>query len=200
MRRGSFIRSLSCAALCAAAGAGRLFSKEASAFTEGRKTESKSLIAYFSRLGNTRALARQISLKNGADIFEIKTRTPHTDNYDELVKQTYRELENGLLPEIAGDIPDLPQYGAVYVGYPVWCTDIPPAVQSFLAKCDLSGKDVIPFCSYYSTRWGKSLDTLKKLCPHSNILDGIAVKGVSEKVLRDEVSEWLESLGNAAAA
>lgn len=200
MRRGSFIRSLSCAALCAAVGAGRLFSKEAHAFPEGRKAGSKSLIAYFSRLGNTRALARQISLKNGADIFEIRMRAPHTDNYDDLVKQTYRELGNGFLPEIAGLLPDLRQYGSVYIGYPVWCMDIPPAVQSFLAKCDLSGKDVIPFCSYYSTRWGKSLDTLKKLCPHSNILDGIAVKGVSEKVLRDEVSGWLESLKNAVAA
>lgn len=190
MKRGSFIKALSCAAVYAA-GAENPPSERAG--------KSKSLVAYFSRLGNTRELARQIRLKNGADIFEIKTRTPPEENYDELVKLTYRELESGFLPEIAGGIPDVSQYSAVYVGYPVWCTDIPPAVQSFLAKCDLSGKTVFAFCSYYSTKWGSSFDTLKRLCPRSRVFKGVAAKGVSEKVLRDEVSEWLGGLGKVGA-
>ena len=91
------------------------------------------------------------------------------------------------------------QYSAVYVGYPVWCTDIPPAVQSFLAKCDRSGKTGFAFFAYYYTKWSSSFDTLKRLCPRSRVFKGVAAKGVSEKVLRDEVSEWLGGLGKVGA-
>ena len=84
-------------------------------------------------------------------------------------------------------------------GIPSGAPTFPPAVQSFLAKCDLSGKTVFAFCSYYSTKWGSSFDTLKRLCPRSRVFKGVAAKGVSEKVLRDEVSEWLGVLGKVGA-
>lgn len=188
MDRKSFIISISAAILSAPLDA---LAGKSGKCAPGNGAASKNLVAYFSRLGSTRATARQIAMKNGADIFEIKTRIPYTDDYDKLVKQTHRELEDGFFPELASEIPDLSQYGAVYIGYPVWCTDIPPAVQSFLKKCNLSGKAVFPFCSYYSTKWGKSMNTLERLCPKSKIAGGLAVKGISEKSIREDVNAWL---------
>lgn len=53
MKRGSFIKALSCAAVYAA-GAGRIFPAGAENPPSERAGKSKSLVAYFSRLGNTR--------------------------------------------------------------------------------------------------------------------------------------------------
>lgn len=42
-----------------------------------RQPGSKTLVAYFSRTGNTRMIAGQIHRARGADLFEIQPATPH---------------------------------------------------------------------------------------------------------------------------
>ena len=50
-------------------------------------------------------------------------------------------------PALAEAAPDLSQYGAVFLGFPIWWYVEPRIVDTFLDACSLSGKRVIPFAT-----------------------------------------------------
>lgn len=58
-------------------------------------------------------------------------------------------MNRNYLPELKKSDLDISAYDAVFVGYPVWATDVLQAVLSFLNEYDLTGKTVIPFCTHY---------------------------------------------------
>ena len=80
-------------------------------------------------------------------------------------------------------------------------------MKSFLSQYDLSGKTVVPFNTNAGYGIGSSFETVKQLCPNSNILEGFSIKGgierdgilfvmegEKEKKARNEVKKWLEKL------
>lgn len=69
------------------------------------------------------------------------------------------------------------------------------AVFTFLEEYNLSGKTIIPFCTHEGSGLGRSVTDIKKLCPQSTILDGLAIRGKSVKNAKEDVSEWLRKLG-----
>ena len=56
------------------------------------------LVAYFTRTGNTRVIARQIRRARDADRFEIRPAEPYPEDYEETVAQATRERESGFEP------------------------------------------------------------------------------------------------------
>lgn len=50
-------------------------------------------------------------------------------------------------------------------------------MKSFLNQYDLSGKTLIPFNTNAGYGIGGSFETVKKLCPHSDVLNGFSTKG-----------------------
>lgn len=52
-----------------------------------RKRRRRALVVYFSRTGNTRVIARQISRAVDAVLFEIQPAKPYPDDYQETVEQ-----------------------------------------------------------------------------------------------------------------
>lgn len=65
-------------------------------------------------------------------------------------------MNRNYLPELKKSDLDISAYDAVFVGYPVWATDVLQAVLSFLNEYDLTGKTVIPFCTHYGYGAGSS--------------------------------------------
>ena len=86
-------------------------------------------------------------------------------------------------------------YHVVFVGYPNWWGTIPRPVATFFSEYDFSGKTVVPFCTHEGSQLGRSVPDIKKLCPQSTILDGLAVRGSDVKNAQNEVSGWLRELG-----
>ena len=62
------------------------------------------LILYFSRSGNTRAVAEQIHGRIGGQMIELKTVVPYPADYDALVEQAQREQKSNARPRIATEI------------------------------------------------------------------------------------------------
>lgn len=153
------------------------------------------LVAYFSRTGNTRVIANQIHENVGGAIFEIVTVNPYPSGYDEVVKQAKQELEEGYKPELKTKIENMESYKVVFIGSPNWWGTIPMPVAAFLAEYDFSGKTVVPFCTHEGSYLGRTVTDITKLCPHSTILDGLAVRGSYVKKAQKEVSEWLRKIG-----
>ena len=157
--------------------------------------KTKSLVAYFSRTGNTREIASQIHEEVGGDIFEIKTINPYPGDYNECVKRAKQELEKGDRPELKTTVKNIESCDVVFVGYPNWWSTLPAPVVTFLSRYDLSGKIIVPFCTHEGSHLGRSVTDITKLCPRSNIRAGLAVRGGDVKNARNEVSRWLRELG-----
>ncbi len=181
--------------------------------------ENKILIAYFSRWGNTEYpdnvdastsasividrerfgtteyVARMIQETVGGDMHLIETVTPYTADFDELRDINHDEMSNSILPELKESNLDIAKYDTVFVGYPVWATDVPRAVISFLSQHDLSGKTVIPFCTHDGYGAGSSFRTISDASKAERTFDGLAIEAKNVSSAKNTVTEWLNSIG-----
>jgi len=172
-------------------------------------TYSKSLIAYFSRkgnnyvggsivnlpIGNTEVIAKKIQELTGSDMFEIKTVKSYPEDYTETTNVAKEELSNNSRPELTEIVDDMDSYDVIYIGYPNWYGTMPMAVFTFLESYDFSGKTIIPYFTHEGSGLGQSVRDIKKLCPNSRVLDGLAIKGGSVNRNQNDVSAWLHKLG-----
>ena len=120
---------------------------------------SKTLIAYFSRVGeqysvgnitkgNTAIVAEIIAEKTGGDLFEIKVVNDNYPNeYTPLIQFAKKEKQENARPEIIGDV-NIDNYDTVFIGYPNWWAEMPMPVYTFLEKYNLSSKKVYKFCTH----------------------------------------------------
>ncbi len=69
---------------------------------------------------------------------------------------------------------------------------MPQIMFTFLEEYNLSGKTIIPFCTHEGSSFGGSVDNLKKECPKSNFLDGLAVRGSDVRKAQKEVNAWID--------
>lgn len=106
----------------------------------------RMLVVYYSwSNGNTERIARQLAQAAGADLARIETQMPYTGSYDDVVAQGRQEVDAGFMPAIRMLDADVKAYDVIAVGTPTWWYTMAPAVRSFLAQQDFSGKTVIPF-------------------------------------------------------
>lgn len=169
--------------------------------TESEQSANNTLIVYFSRWGNTEYLsdvdaitsasivvdnnsrygtteyvANMIAENVGGDLHRIETVTPYTADFDELRDVNHDEMSRNYLPELKESNLDISAYDTVFIGYPVWATDVPQAVLSFLKEYDLSGKTVIPFCTHDGYGAGNSYQTIAEASHAAVLLEGIAIE------------------------
>ncbi|GIM28329.1 hypothetical protein CPJCM30710_09950 [Clostridium polyendosporum] len=163
--------------------------------TQSNTATRKILVAYFSHSGNTQVIANQIHERVGGDIFEIKTVDPYPTDYNTLVDQAKQEQQDNYRPKLTTKVENMDSYDVIFVGYPNWWGTMPMAVFTFLEQYNFSGKTIIPFCTHEGSGLGRSVTDIKKLCPQSTILDGLAIRGRNVKSAKEDVSAWLRKLG-----
>lgn len=188
--------------------------------TESEQSANNTLIVYFSRWGNTEYpsdvdatasasivvdndlrygtteyVANMIAENVGGDLHRIETVTPYTADFDELRDVNHDEMSRNYLPELKESNLDISAYDTVFVGYPVWATDVPQAVLSFLNEYDLTGKTVIPFCTHDGYGAGGSYQTIAEASHAAVSLEGIAIEAKDVPNAQDTVSSWLADIG-----
>ncbi|NCC07193.1 MAG: flavodoxin [Clostridia bacterium] len=164
----------------------------------------KALIAYFSHagenfvnrkiipleIGNTEVAAGIISEITGADMFKIDTETPYPYDYKQCVEVSKTELKANARPKLARDI-DVSPYDVIFVGYPCWCGTMPMPVLTFLEKAGVDGKIIMPFCTNEGSRMGRSEAEIKKLCPSSDIKEGLSIHGAEAADAKQDIEKWI---------
>ena len=192
---------------------------ESNIVTEPEENEHNILIAYFSRWGNTdypndvdattsasivtdgenygttEYVARLIQNQVGGDLRLIQTQDKYTADFDELRDVNHDEMANGYLPPLTESNLDISRYDTVFIGYPVWATEVPQAVLSFLNEYDLSGKIVIPFCTHDGYGAGRSYSTIQEASHALQTLDGLAIDADDVPASEATVRAWLDSIG-----
>lgn len=108
--------------------------------------KEKTLVVYFSyTAGNTKGIAEKVSKALGADLVALEPETPYSTDYNQVVEQGEREVQQGYRPRLKPLGVDLNNYARIIVGTPTWWYAPAPVVMSFLEGNNLSGKTVVPF-------------------------------------------------------
>ena len=184
--------------------------------------ENRVLIAYFSRTGenygvgyiekgNTEIIAEIIAEQTQGELFQIKTVTPYPDVYRETTDIAQKEKNENARPALIGSIENMSDYDVIYLGYPIWWSDMPMAVYTFLESYDFSGKTIIPFCTHGGGGLGNTLQSIRTACPGAEVISGFSISGETAQNSRDEaqraVTEWLQghntikrSIGSVSAS
>jgi flavodoxin len=157
-------------------------------------TTKKILVVYFSHSGNTRVIAEQIKEATGADIFEIQPVKEYPKDYDSVVAQAKKEVNANYKPELKTKVSNIGSYDTIIVGSPNWWGTIAPPVATFLSSYDFEGKIIIPFITHEGSAMGNSVSDIKKLCPKSIILEGLAIRGSYVKDAKNDVLKWLQKI------
>jgi len=171
-------------------------------------SESKCLIAYYSRpgnnyvggnivnlpIGNTEVAAKMIQKQTGSDMFRIDTIKSYPANYHETTDVAKLELRQNSRPALSGHIDNMAEYNLIYLGYPNWWGTMPMAVFTFLEEYDFSGKTMIPFCTHEGSGMGHSENDIKKLCPDARVLSGLSIVGGSVQNAETDIAKWLMKL------
>ena len=171
-------------------------------------SDSKNLIAYFSRtgknyvggkivnlpIGNTEVVAKKIQTIMGGDLFQIKTVTPYPDDYTDATQVAQDEKQKNARPELTDSVKHMDSYELIYLGYPNWWGTIPMAICTFLEAYDFTGKTIIPFCTHEGSGMGNSERDIKKLCPNAKMLSGLPIQGGSVDKADKDILDWLKKL------
>lgn len=155
---------------------------------------SKILIVFFSRSGNTRALAGYIQQQTGGDLLELQTAHPYPETYKALTEQAKREQQENFRPTLTQDVKDVQSYDLIFVGYPNWWGTMPMALFAFLEQHDVAGKKLAPFCTHEGSGFGRGPRDIAKLCPKATLLEGLAVRGSKAAEAQDTVAQWLHRI------
>ena len=192
-----------------------------SAADSKQEEDSKTLIAYFSRVGNTdfpagadvtasaslivkdgglygntQYIATMIQRATGGDLFLIETEEKYPADYDATGRQGAKESKEKSRPELASHIENINEYDTVYLGFPNWYYGMPMAVYSFLEEYDFSGKTIIPFVTSGGSGFSDTILEIQSIQSDATVLsEGFKVthSKVSDVTFED-VEEWINSL------
>jgi len=163
---------------------------------ETEKQEApKILVTYYSQTSNTKAVAEEIAKKLDADIEEIVAVNPYDGDFNATIERGLKELEQGILPEIKPIAADISKYDVVFIGFPVWFGTYAPPISTFLENADLSGKKIVPFCTFGSGGLESSTADLAKAEPKAEILPGYGVRAARLDAMPKEVDNFLKANG-----
>ncbi len=186
----------------------------AEAATDG----SKTLVAYFSRVGNTdfpddidavssatlsrkdgelkgnaQLMAEWMAEEAGGDLFAIQTENTYPIDYRETTDVAKREQNANDRPALKTHIDGMADYSTVYVVFPNWWVDLPMAVYAFFDEYDLSGKTVYVSITHEGSGFSRTVSTIENLEPDASVIEGLSIRGSkvpkSEETVRQFVRD-----------
>lgn len=155
---------------------------------------SDTLVAVFSRTGNTKPLARYAADYLGADFFEIEASVPYTDAdiaYYTDCRADREQSDPAARPAISKTVEDMDRYSTIVIAYPIWHSQAPKIIYTFLESYDFSGKTIIPFCTSASSPLGSSASNLRALAPDATWQEG---RRFAAGTSRETIEAWLKDL------
>lgn len=154
--------------------------------------DKKVLTAYFSYEGHTRKIAEKICRITGGDLFEIRPAQAYCTDYNKTERQARQEVKDVFRPVLAQKPQDMTQYDIVFVGTPNWFNKVAPAVASFLAGNDFSGKTVVPFCTHGGNGVSRVVTDLRGYIPNVHVAECLDIFGDGGPEADGKIRKWIE--------
>ena len=168
-------------------------SKTSSSGTESIITgESNTLVAYFSVTNHTEALAKFAQEHLECDLFEIVPTQEYTSediDYNSDCRANREQNDETARPQIKNKIEDMSKYDTIVLGYPIWWSQAPKIMYTFIESYDFTNKTILPFCTSGSSPIGSSATNLAKSAPKANWLEG---KRFAAGTNKETLNSWLD--------
>lgn len=149
--------------------------KAADDANSSKRGRASTLVAFFSRSGNTRVVAGLIRRAFDADVFEIRPAIDYPAEYLATVAQAKQERDTGFEPALAASLHGIAAYDTAFLGFPIWGETTPPVIRSFLSSHDLAGKTLIPFVTHGGYGLGDSEAVVRRHAPKALLRRGFAM-------------------------
>lgn len=166
---------------------------------EAQKEEApkapKMLVVYYTQSSNTKTVAQEMATRLNADLAEIVPVVPYDGDFQATVERGKKELDEKSYPEIQPLTVDVANYDVVFLGYPIWFGTYAPPIFTWLDQVDLSGKKVVPFCTFGSGGLESSVMDLAKAEPKAELLPGYGVRAARLEAVPQEVDQFLKASG-----
>lgn len=170
---------------------------------------SDTLVVYFSRagenywyggrrdlrVGDTRRLVEMIADRIDCDTYEIVPADPYPWAYEPTVDRNVREMEADARPAIADPLPDVTRYRNVLIGSPVWASQAPMIMSTFVEGIDLAGTRVLPFVTFAVSGMSGIDQDYRSVLPSATVLDGLAIQGEEVDASGPDLDAWLRTNG-----
>ena len=167
---------------------------------------AKNLIIYYSRTGenyvngrieklvkgNTEICAEFIQEAVGGDLFQVRTVSEYSEDYNECIAEAKEELNTNARPELKEYLDSIDAYDNVFVCGPCWWGTYPAAVFSLLERLDFTGKKVMDLMTHEGSGLGDSERDLRKICKGASFGAGIAIHGADAAKSKEAVAKWAE--------
>jgi flavodoxin len=145
-------------------------------------------------LGNTQYMAYVIQKAAGAELFRIEPENPYPTDHRALVDLAAKERDTNARPAIAEQIENFSQYTTVFIGYPIWWSDMPMILYTFFEEYDFSGKTIVPFSTHGGSRFSGTPRTIQRLEPEAKMLDGLTISRNRIQNAEQQILDWMNGL------
>ena len=154
---------------------------------EEMKDETKTLVAYFSATGTTKAVAEDLAKVMDATLFEIEPAVPYTeadlDWRDSTSRSSVEMHDLSSRPAVKSKVENIGQYDVVFLGYPVWWYVAPTIINTFIDENNLDGKTVYCFATSGGSPIEPCVEALKKQYPAVDWKPGRLLNGATTETL-----------------
>jgi flavodoxin len=139
----------------------------------------RTLVAYYSRTGNTKFVAEKIAEQLEADLCEVIDKKGRSGKFI-ILTGGYAAIKEKLTTiEVSKKIED---YDLVIIGSPVWANKMTPAIRTFIVNNDFSEKDVAFFITMDGDDPEKALLNMKEAVNSKSQLGELAIThGLKDK-------------------
>ncbi|MFD1899404.1 flavodoxin [Enterococcus termitis] len=143
-------------------------------------------------LGNTEQVATWIARSIKSDMYQIESVDDYPGDHDELVDQAEKEKAENMRPKLKASIENLENYDTIFIGYPIWWSDLPMPVYSFFEEEDFSGKTIILFSTHGGSGFANTEEIIRGLEPDATVeLSSFTVSRNDVSQSQALVQEWL---------
>ncbi|MBO7546066.1 MAG: NAD(P)H-dependent oxidoreductase [Paludibacteraceae bacterium] len=132
--------------------------------------KQKTLIAYFSATGTTKAAAQRLASEHNAILWEIEPAEPYTAadlDWRDANSRSSREMKDPEERPIIKQCTDIKPYDTIYVGFPIWWGICPRIINSWIDNNleQLKSKTLVPFATSGSSGIEDAVAYLRKTYP-----------------------------------
>lgn len=164
--------------------------------TTGTAEEDSTITINGQKLGNTQYVANLIQEHTKADVFRIEpVKQYNTSNHQELINDAQEEQRQNARPEIKEKINNFDDYDTIFIGYPIWWSDLPQILYTFLESYDFSGKNVYLFSTNGGSGLAGTVSTItSKLSSAKVNSNAFKLNRNNMEQAPTEVEKWLKEI------
>lgn len=164
--------------------------------TTGTAEEDSTITVDGQKLGNTQYVANLIQKYTKADIFRIEpVKQYNTSNHQELINDAQEEQIQDARPEIKEKINNFHDYDTIFIGYPIWWSDLPQILYTFLESYDFSGKSIYLFSTNGGSGLAGTVSTITSKLSSARVnANAFKLNRNSMEQAPTEVEKWLNEI------